>query len=63
MLVIDAAGAAILQGWVEMIDENLKAAEFEAVVMARLARIRAGGKTLKLGVVKKLVRGKVMTKR
>lgn len=37
---------------------NSKAAEFEAEVLARLARIRSGGETLKLGAVKKLVREK-----
>lgn len=31
---------------------NSKAAEFEAEAMARLDRIRSGGKTLKPGVVK-----------
>jgi len=42
---------------------NSKAAEFEAGTLARLARIRAGGKTLKLIEVKKLVYGKVGYKR
>jgi hypothetical protein len=42
---------------------NSKAAEFEAEALARLARIRAGGKTLKPGLIKKLVRGKVGYKR
>ena len=43
-------------------EANSKAAEFEAEAMARLARIRAGGKTLKPGLIKKLVRGKVSYK-
>lgn len=34
---------------------NSKAAEFEAEALGRLARIRSGGETLKLGAVKKLV--------
>lgn len=41
---------------------NLKAAEFEAEAMARLARIRSEGKPLKAGVVKKLVGVKVRYK-
>ena len=37
---------------------NSKVAEFEAEALARLARIRSGGETLKLCAVKKLVREK-----
>ncbi|MEQ9108052.1 MAG: hypothetical protein RLO04_11360 [Limnobacter sp.] len=44
-------------------EANSKAAEFEAEALARLAQIRAGGKTLKLVGVKKLVRGKVSYKK
>ncbi|EDM83333.1 hypothetical protein LMED105_07023 [Limnobacter sp. MED105] len=42
-----------------MMKANSKAAEFEAEALGRLARIRAGGKILKLIEVKKLARGKV----
>lgn len=38
---------------------NSKAAKFEAEAMARLARIKLGGKTLKQDSIKMLVRGKL----
>lgn len=62
MLVIDMRGWQSCIGWVETMEANSKTAEFEAEAIARLARIRAGGKTLKPGLIKKLVRGKVSYK-
>lgn len=38
---------------------SLKAAAFEAEAMARLSRIKSGGKTFKVDLVKRLVRSKL----
>lgn len=45
-----------------MMKANSKAAEFEAEALGRLARIRTRGRTLTVGAVKKLLRGKVRYK-
>lgn len=51
--------AYILEALSARAEMDLKAAEFEAEAMARLSRIKSGGKTLKLDLAKKSVLAKL----